>query len=127
MGCAACISLSNMIGSNLNSMNEKAPTVEGWVPVLFAVFTPLLFTSSGLLSKHMCLKRGFEPFKQLYFAYFCAGLFLFSILLTRLDQPNFSPRLLLIGTLGSIINIIGLSMINKAITLGPIGAVSALT
>lgn len=75
----------------------------------------------------MCLKRDFEPFKQLYFAYFCAGLFLFSILLTRLDEPDFSPRLLLIGTLGSIVNIVGLSMINKAITLGPIGAVSALT
>lgn len=47
--------------------------------------------------------------------------------MTKFDDPDFSERLLTIGTIGSVINTLGLVIVNKAYTLGPIGAVSALS
>ncbi len=46
IACAASISLANVIAAEPGAEKPaREPTVEGWVPVVIAVFTPLLFVS----------------------------------------------------------------------------------
>jgi hypothetical protein len=63
--CAISISLSNMIGGEMVATNKDLgePTIAGWIPVVIAVFTPLLFVSAGITAKHLCVQKGFDAFK----------------------------------------------------------------
>ena len=65
IACAASISLANVIGVESTGGDKpiREPTVKGWIPVVIAVFTPLLFVSQGLITKHLCAERGFDAYK----------------------------------------------------------------
>ena len=101
--------------------------MEAWIPVVMAVFTPFLFASSGLQMKNMCLNRGFNAFKVNFLSYAFVGAILFGVLISRMNDPDFSQKFLVIGTIGSIINTLGLVSINRACSSGPLGPVNALS
>eukprot|EP00347_Sterkiella_histriomuscorum_P017226 403350201 len=125
--CAMCISLANVVGVQALENNEKPPTVEAWIPVLLAVFTPFIFAASGLQMKNMCVNRGLDAFKVNFLSYAIIGAILFGILVTRMGTPEFSQEYFIIGGIGSIINTLGLVSIGKACTIGPLGPVNALS
>jgi len=127
ISCAASISLANVIGEDTTQgAFVGEPTVEGWIPVLLAVFTPILFVSSGITIKQLCSRQGFDAFKVQFLSYSIVGLILFGFLLSRLNEPDFSKELLGVGTFGSIFNTIGIAIMGKACSVGPIGPINAL-
>ena len=72
--CSIVISLSGVIdapniGIPDNSLQEtKTPF---WIPILFGILTPLCFTTSGILTKHLTSDRiNFNPSTISFSAYF---------------------------------------------------------
>ena len=97
--------------------------------MLLACLTPILFTCSNLQAKYFTGPACKHDSWKLSFGSFAfVGFFLMLGLLYRaLSNPEtYSPRLLIIGTAGSIINTLGLVLMSKACSLGPLGPISAL-
>ena len=127
IACAASISMSNIVESDSEThINEKPATVGAWIPVVLAIITPALFASQAGLMKHLCGQKGFDAFKLQFLAYAIVGVGLFSVLMTKENDADFSEEFLAIGTVGSIINTLGIVLAGKSYTLGPLGPVSAL-
>ena len=60
--CSVVISLSGMANAAPVISNGKIePTVPTWIPVLFGIVTPVSFTMSGIMTKHLSSERvGFD-------------------------------------------------------------------
>ncbi|CDW83526.1 UNKNOWN [Stylonychia lemnae] len=125
--CAACISLSNIVGVQALESNEKPPTIDAWIPVTIAVITPLVFAVNGIQIKNMVTHHGFDVIKVNFLCYGIGGVGLFIVLLTKIQADDFSDYYFTVGAIGSIINTLGLVSINKACTIGPLGPVNALS
>lgn len=92
------------------------------------MITPVFFVSSGVSAKHLIVNKGFDSFKLSFLSYAFVGFFLFCILVYQvITDPEVSTKLLAIGTFGSIINTVGIVLIIKANSIGPLGPVNALS
>ena len=92
------------------------------------MITPVFFVSTGLSAKHLIVNKGFDSFKLSFASYAFVGFFLFCILIFQsMNDPDFNTKLLAIGTFGSIINTLGIVLIVKANSIGPMGPVNALS
>jgi drug/metabolite transporter (DMT)-like permease len=98
--------------------------------VIFAIFCSLFFTSSSLMMKYLTGPfRGFDSFKLSFSSYFIVGTILSGMLLNYgLQNPeSFEWDMLWLGLFGSVVNTIGIVIIGKAFSTGPLGPVSALS
>ena len=70
-------------------------------------------------------KRGFNSWSLCFGSYTLVGFTLTTILIIRsISIPgSFKPGTLAIGTFGSIVNTLGIVLINRACTIGPLGPV----
>lgn len=92
-----------------------------------AVVTPVGFATNIMLIKYMVNKRQFNvpnlPVGSMSLVSFILALVL--LIFYRKDD-RLDKSLLTIGPLGGIVNCLGILSVNRAVTLGPAGPVSAL-
>ena len=89
--------------------------------------TSLIFTVSSLLTKYLTGPTcGFDPVNISFASYAFIGFFLALGLLYHSITDSFSFPTLVLGTLGGVINTIGIVLFNKAYSIGPLGSVAAL-
>lgn len=105
---------------------EVLPT---WVPVLFGILTPICFTSSNVLLRTLTdEKYGFNfngtNISMTSIAVVNVLVVIFAIVFWQFH--HFSPNLYWIGLVGSIVNTIGLTCMNTAISCGPMGPVASI-
>lgn len=101
--------------------------MQTWVPVLFGIITPMSFTANGMLTKHLCSeKMGFNPNTMSYSAYFIVNFLVIIVAIPYWHLVSFDHYLFWVGTIGSIINTVGIVCIMNAISKGPAGPASAL-
>eukprot|EP00347_Sterkiella_histriomuscorum_P009767 403339972 len=123
--CVVCISLTPVIYAPQQS--NKIQTIQPWVPVTLALISPIFFATSNIQTKYLTTKRGFDAAKLSFGAFTIVGLILSGFLIPIIqNSETFSIRNLIVGTLGSILNTIGLSLIAKACTIGPVGPAVSL-
>lgn len=101
-------------------------TVQPWIPVTLALISPVFFATSNIQTKYLTTKRNFDSSKLSFGAFAVVGIILTFFLIPKFSSESFSYRNLIVGTIGSILNTIGLSLIAKACTLGPVGPVVSL-
>ena len=88
-----------------------------------ALLTTLFITISSLLSKYLTQELGLSSWNVSFTAYTLCGI---GLLIGLLSKNEIDISLLIIGTIGSIINTLGLVLANKAFSIGPLGPVGAL-
>ncbi|CDW78502.1 UNKNOWN [Stylonychia lemnae] len=124
--CVACISITPVIYSADPNDNLKTQTMQPWVPVTLALISPIFFATSNIQTKFLTTKKNFDSFKLSFGAFTFVGIILTCFLIPKFWDPNFNLKNLLIGSLGSILNSIGLSLIAQACATGPIGPAVSL-
>lgn len=100
------------------------------MPVLFGILTPLTFTSNGICIRLLTRPQYGMNFKGellSFSSYFIVNLIILIFAVVFWQFHPFNRRLFWIGTVGSIINTIGIGCITMAIQKGPMGPVSALS
>jgi len=112
-------------------MQEGIPAryrVPAWVAVLFGIMTPISFTTNGVLVKHLATKSNlpFEPTNLSFTAYIIVNLLVLCGAIPYWSLIEFSKYLFVVGTIGSIINTIGLVSLQNAFSRGPAGPISAI-
>lgn len=122
--CVVCISLTPMIYGKDNA--SLVQTVQPWIPVTLALISPVFFATSNIQTKYLTTKRNFNSSKLSFGAFASVGIILTCFLIPQFSSESFSYRNLIVGTIGSILNTIGLSLIAKACTVGPVGPVVSL-
>lgn len=101
-----------------------------FVPVVFAIVTPIVFTMNGILVRKLTSPDSGINFngKNLSFAsQLLVNTFILIVAISYWQSHHYSGELFLFGTLGSIINTLGLYLSNLAYTNGPLGPVSSIT
>ena len=80
-----------------------------WIPVIFGVITPISFTSSGMLVKHLTLHQAnFNASTISFTSYFVVNVIVLIFAIPYWVMVDFSPYLFWIGIIGSLINTLGL-------------------
>jgi hypothetical protein len=75
----------------------------------------------------MVVNQKFDAFKFSFLSYALVGTILTAILISNRNDSDFKPEYVPIGTIGSIVNTIGIVLSVKANTVGPLGPVNALS
>jgi drug/metabolite transporter (DMT)-like permease len=130
--CSVLISLNSIVNKTevadtSDTALDEAPTVPVWVPILFGLLTPVCFTTNGLLTKHLTNTVGFNPSRLCFNSYFIVNLLVAIVAVFYFQSHPFDMNLFWLGLAGSIVNTLGITCIQNALTLGPIGPVSALS
>ena len=131
--CTVLLSISGVImpktpingGDAIEEPIEKVmPT---WVPVIFGVVTPMCFTANGMLVKHLTgPKMGFDASILSFSSYLVVNLIIVIVAIVYWVKVEFDTYLFIVGMIGSIINTLGITSIQNALSCGPAGPVSAL-
>lgn len=95
------------------------------------MITPIFFTLSSIQVKYLSgPKHGFDASKLSFGSYalvgFILSIFLLNHFVNNYDNGVFSFKMLGLGLFGSIVNTLGIVLINKAYSVGPMGPVAAL-
>ena len=102
-----------------------------WIPVLFAIVTPIFFAAYNMVMKHMTLEkpmgRGFNAYTLSFSSAFvsCVIIQLFAILWYWSYIAPIDWTLFAFGFVCSIFDNIGITFINKAFSCGPVGPITA--
>ena len=75
----------------------------------------------------MVVNLKFDAFKFSFLSYALVGTILTGILISKSSEPDFKDEFVAIGTIGSVINTIGMILAVKASSVGPLGPVNALS
>lgn len=75
----------------------------------------------------MVKNQKFDAFKFSFLSYAIVGTILTAMLMSKRNDSDFKHEFVVIGTLGSIINTIGIVLSVKANSIGPLGPVNALS
>ena len=110
-------------------VDQKFPI---WVPVVFALVTPIFFASYNLLMKHMTTVRskqgpGFNAY-TLSFSNAIVSCVLIQIVAISWYWNSVEPinwKLFWFGFACSIFDNIGITFVNQAFSCGPVGPISA--
>ena len=100
-----------------------------WMPVLFGILTPVAFCSSNILLRYLTAEDKGIKFNGTTIsmtAYFWVNLIILIAAIVYWQSHIFSRDLFWIGLIGSIINTVGLTCMNTAISCGPMGPVSSI-
>lgn len=100
-----------------------------WVPVLFGILTPVCFCSSNTLLRYLTDEEKGIRFNGTTISMssiFVVNLIILIFAINFWQSHQFSYDLFWIGLAGSIINTIGLTCMNTAISCGPMGPVSSI-
>jgi drug/metabolite transporter (DMT)-like permease len=128
--CSVIISLSGMVnattqaGHETGEVSKRVPT---WIPVIFGIVTPIAFTVSGMLTKHLSSERvGFDISTLAFTCYLVVNVVVLIIAIPYWSSYGFSKYLFWMGLVGSIVNTLGIVCIQNAMSRGPGGPVSAI-
>lgn len=124
--CTIVVNLKDVFESPTidTSVVHKTPI---WVPVLYGLLTPLCFTASGMLTKHCCNEKiGFKPQRLAFQSCLIVNVIIIIVGSFYWTKIGFNKELMVDGIAGSIINTLGISTIQIALSLGPAGPVSAI-
>ena len=108
------------------AVGEVLPT---WIPVIFGILTPMCFTTNGILLRKLTSPKygiNFNGTTMSFTTYFIVNLLILIFAAFFWQSHHFSKDLFWLGTIGSIINTVGISCLNTAITKGPMGPVSSI-
>ena len=106
----------------------KKGIVPAWIPVMYAILTPFLFSIQGLFIKHLTSERiGFDC----TCVTFGASSFVCTIIIIvgigyYWQNYQFDTYLFSVGLIGSIFDTVGIVSIQNAFSKGPAGPVAAL-
>lgn len=113
--------------SQLLKVGEVLPA---WMPVLFSILCPLLFTTNGILLKRMTYPKYGLNFNGTTLSMTSILLVNILILISALViwqlEGNFQKDLFFLGMIASIVNTIGLGSLYTAVGCGPMGPVSSI-
>lgn len=141
VSCTILLSLKPMIIPDDQTVkpkikNSEAPKIlnDGellpiWMPVLFGLLTPVTFCSNGVILRYLTspdMSMKFNGTTLSMSAIFAVNLIVLIFAIVFWSTHQFSIDLFWIGLVGSIINTIGLTCINTAISCGPLGPVSSI-
>ena len=84
-----------------------------WIPALFGILTPMCFTASGVLSKHLTSpETKFNPSTLAFTSYLIVNTIVIIVaIIYWIKTESFSPYLFWIGIFGSGLNTVGLTFI----------------
>lgn len=91
---------------------------------MLAVIAPFFFATSNITAKFLTNKKGFEATKISFGSFFVVGAILIVVLFWKTE---INPTYLLIGTIGSVLNTLGLTFLALACSSGPVGPATALS
>jgi len=106
----------------------RQSVVPAWIPVLYAILTPVMFSIQGLFIKHLTTpKMGFDA----SCITFGASSFVCTIIMIvgvswYWQNYKFDSYLFCVGLIGSIFDTVGIVSIQNAFSKGPAGLVAAL-
>lgn len=106
---------------------DTIQAIETWIPITLALVTPLFFASSNIQTKYLTTKLNFDASRLSFGSFILVGVILTGILIPQMFLPGFVFKYLIVGTIGSISNVIGLVFMAKACSTGPIGPAMALS
>lgn len=136
--CTVLISLQRFIvpseptseqASTSISNNTNQVTMAPIVPVIFGILTPIVFTVNGILIRKLTsVEHGFNfnASDMSMSGYFFVNLLILIFSVFFWQSHEFDMQLFILGTIGSIINTIGISLNTTAYAKGPLGPVSAI-
>lgn len=130
--CLLCISLAKVVSddgkpANVTVVDNGEQSLPAYVPVIMALITPIWFTASAMLIKHMTQKRGFDSNRLSYGAFMLVSFIMVVVGIFYWTLIEFDLPVFLVGFFGSIINNVGIVIVNLAFSTGPAGPVAALT
>ena len=111
LACSVIISLSGMIQSSpavsiKTAVVKQAPT---WVPVIFGIVTPIMFTANGILSKHLTSERiNFNASTLSFTSYLLVNIVVLLVGIPYWRDHGFDQKLFWMGLIGSIVNTLGI-------------------
>lgn len=98
-----------------------------WVPAVFGVITPVAFTASSMLTKHLSVhQEGFNPSTTSFSSYLVVNIIVIVFAIPYWCLVEFSPYLFWVGFFGALINTLGLTCVQNAVSCGPAGPVAAI-
>lgn len=102
--------------------------VPAWIPVMFGVLMPVVFSIQALFIKHLSNERmGFDPTCITFGSSSLVCLLIVIVgISTYWKYTPFDQYLFNVGLIGSIFNTIGIVAIQNAFAKGPAGPVAAL-
>lgn len=126
--CTISISLAGVFKEKEPaSIDDIEPACPSWIPVLFGLITPVGFTTSGILTKHLVSDRvKFDPSTISFSAYFLVNTIVLMFAIPYWKNVEFNEALFWIGFIGSVINTLGIVSIQNALSCGPAGPISAI-
>jgi len=90
----------------LYEIKEKCPA---WIPVLFGLVTPCMFTTNGMFTKKVVSPEvGFNASDISFSSYFIVNIFVLCAAIPYWVNVSFEPFLFWVGGVGAIINTLGL-------------------
>jgi len=100
-----------------------------WIPVVVSLSLPILFSTNGLFTKHLCGERVKFDASTLTFSstlLACLVNLLVAVCYYWIKVEQFDFNLLWFGFIGSLLDTIGVTSFQVAIANGPAGPVCAL-
>ena len=98
-----------------------------WIPVVFAIITPLSFTAYGVLTKHLTSEKvGMNINRTISSVYLIVNTLIIMIAIPFWYYTEFHQDLFWIGFIAAISDQIGMIFLSNAFTLGPAGPISAI-
>ena len=120
---------SDHLGTHSLNPVLRDPRSPTWIAILWGIFTPLFFILQSFNTKRAVKKFGFQA-RTLSLGTTCTGSCVLLIIgvswYWQAIEP-FNRNLLLVGTLGSIIDSIAKALLQTAFSKGPIGSVAAIS
>lgn len=116
VACTLIISVSRLFEKDKTSFSEKeeiSNILPSWIPALFGILTPVCFTASGILSKHLTGPRiNFKASTLSFTSYLIVNIFIaIGAVIYWVHTNTFSFYLFIVGFLGSFLNTLGLTSI----------------
>ena len=109
--CTISISLAGVFKEkeDVSLEADTQPACASWIPVLFGLITPVSFTTSGILTKHLTSDRvKFDPSTISLSAYFLVNIIVLAFAIPYWNNVEFIQPLFWIGFIGSVINTLGI-------------------
>ena len=80
-----------------------------YVAILFSLFTPIAFTTNGILTKHLTNKNinPFDPHNLSFTSYAITNIIILLGAIPYWIKISFSPKLFFIGMIGSFFDTLG--------------------
>lgn len=113
--------------STITIYDEEVEVCSPMVPVLFAIFTSMLFCARTLLLKHYAVNLDCDPMLFTSLSYIASGSLLTIVCVIVMLNTNWTYHILMINIISGILSCLGNILINHATSHGVAGAAAGLT